>query len=315
MGASIGLVLISAACAGASEIASGAPPSVRFAALPKKALAGESVTVAVSGPLPKDVCSLSVRYAGGVQQAGLRALRVGTGRPTWKWRVPPMTRPGAARLSVSCKAAGNTSGVLAVQELPLKIVALKQGFSIRGSDVSYGLVLANPSANEDAEDVTVLVNFVTAENVLLGSETSRVDSIPSRSEYNLGDSTSIDGSSRIARLEVVIEVGERQPALRKPVPSIKNIRIVPDSRDATWVDEIVADMTNVSSRFALRRANLSVVVFNAAGEVQGGGSGASRGSLPPHARTFVEVRNGLDAIKMADAASVHFTIEPTYESD
>ena len=65
IGASVGLVLVSAAFAGAAQIASGAPQSVRFTALPKKALAGESVTVAVSGPLSKDVCSLTVRYADG----------------------------------------------------------------------------------------------------------------------------------------------------------------------------------------------------------------------------------------------------------
>ena len=229
-----------------------------------------------------------------------------------------MTRPGAARLSVSCKAGGYTSGELVVQALPLKISVLNRGFSIRTdngrSDVSYGVVLANPSATEDAVDVSVLVNFVSTGNVLIGSEMTDLDSIPSRSKYNLGDSLSFDGSPRIARLEVVIKVGDRQPALRRPVPSVANVRIEPD-RSAIWVDGVVADMTNVSSKFVLTAANLSVVLFNAAGEVVGGGSGSSRGTLPPHARTFVQARSDLDAITVAAAASARFTIEPTYESD
>jgi len=44
--------------------------------------------------------------------------------------------------------------------------------------VSYGVVLANRSTREDALRVFVLVNFVNASNVLIGSESTNLDAIP-----------------------------------------------------------------------------------------------------------------------------------------
>jgi hypothetical protein len=77
--------------------------------------------------------------------------------------------------------------------LPPKIDVLKQGFSVRtpeygGDTVSFGVILANRSKVDDARDVSVLVNFVNAGNVLIGSSLKKVALIRADTEYAFGTS-------------------------------------------------------------------------------------------------------------------------------
>ena len=75
-----------------------------------------------------------------------------------------------------------------------------QGFSIRpnpfgvGSRLSYGLILHNGSRDKDARSVNVQVNFVMADDHLLGTDTQRVDAIAAGS-----DSSSFAGCADAAR--------------------------------------------------------------------------------------------------------------------
>ena len=112
----------------------------------------------------------------------------------------------------------------------------------------------------------------------------------------------------------MVKVGDRQPASHVAVLAISNIRIVPSQNDPTWVDEVDADMLNAAPDL-MTRARLSVVLFNAAGAVVGGGVGSSSGSLPAKARQFVTVSSDVDSVPIADAVSAQFTVVPSYESD
>src|SRR5207302_5240541 len=104
------------------------------------------------------------------------------------------TQAGTAAVTASCAGAGRISKATLVvgQLIPVKIDVQKQGFSIRpnpysGTSVSYGLILHNQSATEDALNVNVLVNFVMADNKLLGSASSNVSLVSAGSTYALGD--------------------------------------------------------------------------------------------------------------------------------
>ena len=112
----------------------------------------------------------------------------------------------------------------------------------------------------------------------------------------------------------MIKVGDRQPAAHTPVPTVSNIRIVPSQNDPTWVDEVEGDMLNPGGDL-MTRARLSVVLFNAAGEVVGGGIGSSSGSLPAKARQFVKLSSDVDPVLVTDAVSAQFTVVPSYQSD
>jgi hypothetical protein len=315
------LAILLLAAAAPAVLASGAAGSsgLGFSSFPKRTLAGGTATVAVSVPRANDRCTLGVAYANGAIQRGLRTLVSRTAGLTWTWTVPPATKSGTAQVSVACRDSGRISRRLAVvgKVLPPKIDVVKQGFSVRAqfgrASVSYGVVLANRSKTDDALDVQVLVNFVNPSNALVGTSTTTLTSIPAGGEYALGKSATVDGT--VSRLEIVVEVGNKQPAIRAPVPAVLNGAIMPGTFDAKWVGAVNGELTNVSKSLVLRSAGLSAVVLNAAGEVVGGGSGAVYGTLPPGAREFVQLTFGFDSVLVSDAATVQFSVDPSYVSN
>ena len=60
--------------------------------------------------------------------------------------------------------------------------------------------------DQDALNVNVLVNFVMADNKLLGSESSNVSQISAGSDYAVGDELTFPEGAPIERLEVVVQV-------------------------------------------------------------------------------------------------------------
>jgi hypothetical protein len=299
----------------------GAASGLRFSNFPSRALAGTKASVSVTGATKGDRCSLAVTYAGGASQHSPKSLVTAARAVVWSWQVPDKAKSGAARVTVACNTAGRIARSFAVvgKVLPPKIDVVKQGFSSRNrygrTSVSFGVLLANRSKSSDAIDVSVLVNFVSANGALVGSASQTVDSIPAGTEYALGKSvTSVDGPVTVSRLEVVIQVGSTQPTVRLPQPVVANGSIAPGTSDPKWVGSVRGELTNKAGKLILTRAGVSVVVMNASGEVVGGGYGTVSGVLPPGAREFVRLTSGLDAIPVTDAASVQFSVDPTYAS-
>jgi hypothetical protein len=196
------------------------------------------------------------------------------------------------------------------------VEAVKSGFSIRsrsGRDtVSFGVVLVNRSAAVDATSVSVLVNMVDANDRLVGSKSTTVKTIPAGSEYRHGSYLSFRGTAPVERLEVVVLVGGRQTAVKAPVPAVANTSIQAEQNDSAWVDEVFAELVNNTGR-AIKRATISAVVLDGAGNIVGGGTGSMSAPTAAGARQLFKVTSGVDAIAMKDAASVQFTVEPTYE--
>ena len=120
---------------------------------------------------------------------------------------------------------------------------MKQGFSIRpnsfgsGTRLSYGLILHNESGVRDALNINVQVNFVMADDHLLGTDNQHVDGIAAGSDWALGNSVSFPGAAPIVRLEIVILVGSFQ-AQAIHVPTLANIHLVPQLFDPKWVGTI-----------------------------------------------------------------------------
>jgi hypothetical protein len=299
----------------------GATGGLRFGDFPSRTLAGSKASVSVTGARQGDRCSLAVTYAGGASQHSPKSLVTATRAVVWSWQVPDKAKSGAARVTVACNSAGRIARSFAVvaKVLPPKIVVVKRGFSSRNrygrTSVSFGVLLANRSKTSDAIDVSVLVNFVSANGALVGSASQTVDSIPAGTEYALGKSvTSVDGPVTVSRLEVVIQVGSTQPAVRVARPGVLNGSIAPGTIDPQWVGSVRGELTIRARKLILTRAGISVIVMNASGEVVGGGYGSASGPLPPRAREFVRLTSGLDAIPVTDAASVQFSVDPTYAS-
>jgi hypothetical protein len=311
-------VLAAGAALAALPAATSAASAPRFVAIPSHVVAGRQVTVTVAVPSTASArCALSVRYHDGKAQSGLAPASTVSGRASWIWVVEDTAAAGAARVSASCGKFGRISrSVLIVGSLiPPKIQVVKSGFSIRprfsGTNVSWGLVLRNTSPNADALQVYVLINFVLADNRALGTQTTQVGAISAGSDFYVGGELTFPAAAPIVRLEPVIQIGGHQ---RKKAffPSLTNIAVEPSLGDVGWVGDVGGELVNDDPPWILNSAQLFAVVFDAAGNVIGGGTGAATAKSPPGTRQVFKLTSGFDAIPMDKASSSAVSSVPTY---
>jgi hypothetical protein len=309
------LLVALASGAAAGSLAAKAKP-LKITA-PGRALQGKLAVVSVKSQ--SFTCKLSVRFANGDKQSNIPPTQVQNGKVVWQWQVPEFAPAGQAKLTVACPGAAKaTKSVIVVGGLiPPRIEVVKKGFSarIQGSNenVSYGLVLQNTSPNGNALDVRVLVNFVLPDKHLIGTASSQIPIINAGSAYNLGGKISFIGAPTIASLEVVIDPGGRAKSAKSFLPALDNVHLLPSPFDPAWLGSVEGDMINVHPSLTLSSSNLSCVVFDANGNVLGGGQGSGNFKLLPGTRSFFKVALGLDPIPFNKAASVAVSILPQYE--
>ena len=277
---------------------------------------GTHVTLRVPVRRAGVVCRLVVRYADGRQQSGLRAARSRAGAVSWRWLVPETAAVGSARATVTCAGAvRRASFTVLAKPIPARIVVEQRGFSLRVrstmSLVSYGLVLRNESPVKDALDVTVLVNFVTADNVLVGSATTRVAAIGAGATYYLGNMLSFTGVPAVDHLEPVITVKASAPKALH-LPPLHDVRVLPSPFEPAWVGSVEGQVLNDHGTKVLGSSGLSAVFFDAAGNVVGGGTGVSGAALPPGERVFFKATTGVNAVPVEKVASVQVSVEPRF---
>jgi hypothetical protein len=314
--AATSLVLLGAFAASAS----GRAEAVQFIAGPSRVVQGNEVSLTVAVSPARARCSLSVRYKSGARQKGLPSVTASGGHATWTWKVPRLVQPGPARVTASCAGAGRASKTLTVigQVIPPHIGVVKTGWSVRtyrygGADVSYGVILKNESTSRDAQDVKVLVNFVMDDNRLIGSSTERLHDIAAGTEHALGGELHFRGGAPVARLEVVVEVGKSGPATHVK-PGISAVRIVPDPLEPAWVGAVEGEVQNDHPRLTVGSVELTTVLLDGDGNIIGGGSGFGVASLPPAARMFFKITNGMRPIAYGRASTALVSIIPRYST-
>jgi hypothetical protein len=315
------VILIALVGIGAAAPAVAAPErasSLRWTSFPRKAVQRDVLKVAIAVRTGR-VCSLTVRYADGrVDHVG-NAVSSG-GRATWKWHVPADAKVGRARVTAACGRAGSASRVLIVTGtiIPAHVVVEKQGFSVRnnpymGASVSYGVVLKNVSPDEDALQVYALVNMVGPDNKLIGTSSQNLPGLPAGSEFALGGEVYFPASAPVQRLEVVVTVGKRQPKSLK-APLFSNVHVAANPYEPAWCGSVEGEILNNFPGLTMQTAQMSAVVFDASGNVIGGGNGFSVASLPPLAREIFKLQSGFRSIPYAKAASAMVSAVGTYQA-
>jgi hypothetical protein len=271
-------------------------------------------------------CSLAVRYADGTtKNAG---ARVAVNRfATWTMAVPENAALGIAKWLAACGTAHLQGAFVVVRahskgptgaSAPPRVVVDKQGFSQRpdafgnGSLLSFGLMLHNTSATEDATSVFVLVNMVDPAGALVGSISRSLTLIGASGVFAYGDSLHLRTQAPVSSLEITIRVGAHAPKTSHPAPDFANVRILPDDHNASWVGEVDGEVVNATPTLTLSSARLSIVVLDASGNVTGGGSGFSFGAVPSGARVVFTATSGLTALPTDKAATAVVSSEPTY---
>ncbi len=290
-----------------------------FTSLPRRFVQNAKTTVVVAVH-PVTVCTLSVRYADGQLQPDLRPVGAFNGRAKWTFRVSGYAAPGHARVTASCGNAGSAGRTVLVvgSVIPARIVVVKDGYSVKqnqfgGGSVSYGVILQNTSKGQDALQVYTLVNFVGPDDKLVGSATTTLSGIPAGQQFGLGgDLAFMGGVPPISRLEIVVQIGKRQPHALK-MATISNIYLEPSIFEPAWLGAVDGEVSNPETALVLENTALSTVVFDAAGNVIGGGTGWAPSSLPPGAREFFKITMGSD-VPMSHAASAMVSAIGNYQS-
>lgn len=301
-----------------SASASGHAAGVRFTDGAHRVVQGNQISMTVSVSPAGVRCAAAVRYHGGKTQ-NLSSTNAAGGHATWKWKVARTAPVGQATAFVACGNAGHASRTFTVigAVLPPAIHVVKFGWSARplpgGSTiVSYGVILANEAQTRDALDVKVLVNFVMADNRLIGSATQRISDIAAGSQHPLGGELLFPGGAPIARLEVVAITGGGGPA-SKVFPGLSSIRVVPSVFEPAWAGAVEGEVQNDNPSKTVAQVELDTVVFDGEGNVIGGGHGYAAAPLPPSARMFFKITNGMRAIPIGRAASALVSVVPTYK--
>lgn len=295
-------------------LAAASGPSLKLAGA-ARAYQGKPYTLSVA---TKAIgCLLIVRYSDG-ETVKLPGDRQPNGRMRWKWTVPELTAPGPALLSARCGRATGTKKITLVGSLlPPKIIVAKSGWSVRtrtiGSTISYGVLLKNTSPNVNALNVSVQVNFVLADSKLIGTATSSVSSIGAGTTYNYAGQLAFPGAAPVAKLEFVIIVGAREKAAKAPKPGLDNVVVVPAQFEPAWAGWVQGEVVNNQSSLMLMNANLSAVLFDAAGNVLGGVTGFAYNPLPPGTRQIFKLSTGIDSIPFGKVASVSVSAIPTWQ--
>jgi hypothetical protein len=303
-------------CAVGAGQAGGRTSGVGVLSAPHRVVQGNTVTLRLAVRPAGSRCTVIVVYADGKNQKGLRAQAAKGGRATFTWRVSRFTRPGEATVYVSCGNAGvlRRSIMVIGAVIPVKIKVAKRGFTTRpmrfgGTRVSWGVLLANESKKDNAVRVNVLVNFVMADNRLIGTQTARIGEIRAGLAHALGGELQFPAAAPIERLEVTVQVEERAPATHTS-PAVGSVRLVPDLYDPEFVGSVEGELANDDKR-RLEYATLSAVILDAAGSIIGGSSGNAAASMPSGARQFFKLTS-IAAIPVARAATAIVSVEPTY---
>ena len=321
-GAAVAVAAVFLSFAAASAGAATSAWKLRFSFVPQRAYQGQSAAVSVLVKPANARCTLAVRFADGSSQPGLSPVRAAQGKAAWTWSLAQSAVVGAAKATVSCGRSGTLSRTFTVVGGTVehsKLVITAQGFSQRpasfgsGSSVSYGIVLDNPSSSADAQSVTVLVNFLDASDHVLQTTTTSVPAIAAASSFNVGGSASLPSTTPVSRLEVVVQTGSYAPHTLR-IPAVDNVQVVASTYDPGWVGAVNGEIVNEHPTDVLTNAQLSIVLYDAAGHVVGGGTGVVFAALPPGTRSFFSATSGFSAVPIQSASTAAISIEPTYKA-
>ena len=308
-------LILTATAAGSLDAGS----SLRFGFVPQRVFQGQPASLSVVVRPTGTRCGVNIRYADATLQR-LPSVVARAGKASWRWQIPAKVKMGTATASVSCGGAGKAARSFTVAgppSAPARVVLGKTGFSQRivasTRKVSYGIELANPSPENDALAVKVLVNFVDPTNRVVNTETVDVDRIGAGTIFYLGGYTTIPDSSPVSKLEIVARITGQAPKA-KIGPSLSDILVQAQVWDPAWTGAVVGQIVNDDPTKLLKRTQISAVIYDSAGNVIGGSRGGNYGELAPGVRAYFQASQGADAIPFDRAAGANVSTIGAYEA-
>ena len=316
----ITLVILAGLCLTATAAASlDAGNSLRFGFVPQRTFQGQPASLSVVVRPTGTRCTASIRYSDRSLQT-LPAIKARAGKASWKWTIPAKAKLGSATATVTCGKAGKVARSFAVvgpPTAPARIIVQKNGFSQRvffsSRKVSYGIELSNPSPENDALEVDVLVNFLDATNRVVDTDTTNVDAVGAGTIFYLGGSTTIPDGSQVSKIEIVTRIGGQQPK-KKLGPGFSDILVQAQKSDPAWTGAVVGQILNDHPTMLLKGTNVSAVIYDSAGNVIGGSTGRNSDELLPGVRAYFQSGTGADAIPFDRVGSASVSMLGAYQA-
>jgi hypothetical protein len=313
MGRIVAALVLSVLVLGATD-ALAQSETVRIRVAPKSVTAGDKLFVTAAVRPVSATCTATLSRASSVLK--LRARRTVIGVVNWAAKIPTTAKAGTWTARVACGKAGSTSARFTVKArtppppptIPAKVVVVKSGVSSSTSfgftEIGYGIVLQNVSPDEDALRVEVTINFLDNAGLIIRSTSDTYEAIPAGVTYYAGGRYSYSGSTRPARLEVIVQTGDHQKKSLGALPPTSNIRISDTSTSAHVLGEFQNPYTKTMSDIA----RITAVCFDGAGNVIGGGYTYPQASVTPGGRIGFDI--SIDGLHAAQIASAQVSVEP-----
>ena len=181
----------------------------------------------------------------------------------------------------------------------------KAGFSQAGDEICWGVVLNNRADSADAINATVTVNFVAADDTIIGTETQNINVIPAGQRYYSGGSGYINGSGRAKTIEAMVDV-DTYEAGDYPLPEASKVRLYWEQYLGYGV---AGQVTNNLDSALSSGADITAVLFDARGRVVGGGFAYLDADLAPGRRASFKMLNGPSVCKRGMVKSVRVSVE------
>jgi hypothetical protein len=282
---------------------------VVFLVMPTTVTQGATLKATVSVSPKVGRCSGTLRRG---DSGTTKYVPVRAGRATFSWQIVATATPGLWKLGVSCGRAGSASTTFTVVSakpaaVAARVAVEKSGFSVRDSYgtryMAYGIVLRNLSPDQDAIEVEVVVNAVDANNRILESDSARLEAIPAVTTYYLGDYFALDLGATPAKLEISVrtEAGRAKSLVLPPVANLRATDFYGDT-------QIAGEFSNPYTKPTSSLARITAVVFDAAGNVIGGGYTYPQASVAPGERIGFEIT--AYGVNLALVGSIQASVEP-----
>ena len=153
-------------------------------------------------------------------------------------------------------------------------------------------MLSNDSPEKDALAVSVIINFIDSTNRVVATQSETISAIGAGTDFYLGGSTTIPDSTPVSTLEIVTRIGGQDMAAKLSPPT-SDVLVQQALYDPGWVGAVVGQITNDHPTMLLASAAVYTVVFDASGNVLGGGKGySSTGGLLPGVRAYFSASSG-----------------------
>jgi len=131
-------------------------------------------------------------------------------------------------------------------------------------------------------------------------------------QHFLGGSVTIPEGIPVSKLETIVRIGAQEPK-RLKVPELTDYRILAARYDPGWVAAVMFQALNDEPLLQFSSPKISAVIFDADGNVIGGGTGSASTPLPPLIRAQYDASSGLSAIPFDRAASAGVSVLGRYD--